>query len=130
MTLLQVCSMVLSRDIFVSREVKSKIAMWMGSFSYRVCSNALRESKFFCTKLITSGGGGCLTARNFASFHELVLRKSCQYWCEEKILFRIVWYLIHDYKILIPRSKLKCILMMRNNLLVKEFFGGSVDCIF
>ena len=100
--------MVLSRDIFVSREVISKITMWMGSLSNRVCSNSLRKSEFFTLNSLRVGGSR-MESRNFARFHELVLRKSCQYWCEGRTLFRNVWSPKHDDKILIPRSKLNCI---------------------
>ena len=40
--LFQIGSMVLFRDLFVSREVISKISMWMDSLSWRVSSNAMR----------------------------------------------------------------------------------------
>ena len=46
--------MVLCTVIFVSREAKSMIAMWMGSLSRRVYSNVLRETKIFHTNLIMS----------------------------------------------------------------------------
>ena len=42
LTVFQIDSMVLSRDLFVSREVISKISMWMDSLSWRVSSNAMR----------------------------------------------------------------------------------------
>ena len=42
---------VLSRDIFVSRDIITKIAMWMGSLSWKACCNALckRERIFTLT---------------------------------------------------------------------------------
>ena len=40
--LFQIGSMVLSRDLFVIREVISKISMWIAYLSWRVSSNAMR----------------------------------------------------------------------------------------
>ena len=44
---MQISSIVLSRDIFVSRDIISKIALWMGSLSWKVCCNALCETDNF-----------------------------------------------------------------------------------
>ena len=45
---------VLSKDVFIIRGVILKIAVWMGTLSWRVCNNALGETDFFYSKLITS----------------------------------------------------------------------------
>ena len=44
---MQISLIVLSRDIFVSRDIISKIAMWMGSLSRKVCCNAHCETENF-----------------------------------------------------------------------------------
>ena len=44
---MQIGTIVLSTDIFVSRDIISKIAMWMGSLSGKVCYNVLCETENF-----------------------------------------------------------------------------------
>ena len=125
--LLQISSLVLSREVFVSREVKSKIVMWMGSWSWRVCSNALKKKKIFFTGNWLWVRGSRMETRKFCKVVWMSVEKKMRILVGEEDSFYealVCPYMI--IRLFWSREVNWILFMMRNNM----FFGDSVDSIF
>ena len=98
----QICSMVLSRDLFVSRRYMGVD----GLFELKSLEQFAEGYRIYYSKLNTSERTRIKT-RNISMLYEWVLRKSCQYWPEKRILFINVWQPIHNDQIILnSKSKL------------------------